>query len=46
MKTEFSVCMSVYKNDNTTDFSVAIDNILYQTVLELVKLCLWLRRII
>lgn len=28
----FSVCMSVYKNDNPTDFKIAIDSILNQTV--------------
>lgn len=32
MKTEFSVCMSVYKNDNPTYFSVAVRSILTQTV--------------
>lgn len=32
MYKRFSVCMSVYKNDNPADFSVAIDSILNQTV--------------
>ena len=31
MKTKFSVCMSVYKNDNTTDFAEAVLSIYNQT---------------
>lgn len=33
MTRHFSVCMSVYKNDNPTDFMSAIDSILNQTIL-------------
>ena len=32
MYDRFSVCMSVYKNDNPTDFKLAIDSIIIQTV--------------
>lgn len=32
MYDRFSVCMSVYKNDNPTDFKVAINSIINQTV--------------
>lgn len=32
MYDRFSVCMSVYKNDNPTDFNVAFDSIINQTV--------------
>lgn len=32
MYDRFSVCMSVYKNDNPADFKVAIDSIINQTV--------------
>lgn len=31
MKTKFSVCMSVYKNDNTADFKTAVYSIFNQT---------------
>lgn len=33
MKRDFSVCMSVYKNDNPTDFLVAVRSIYNQTAI-------------